>query len=200
MLYFLLLAFLHHASAVSLGNSNPTDELALVSFKSMMSSGPSSLLASWNISSHFCRWPGVVCGHRHPDRVVALHLGSFGLSGRISPFLGNLSFLKELDLHENQLVGEIPMELGQLSRLQLLNMSKNHLNGRIPEALGRCTKLRRLDLSDNQLQGEIQFISDRHFGKKINPISRLMMMMMVCRMDPSTSRRLEVGRVLVFAE
>ncbi len=158
LLCFLLLTSLHCASLVSPADSSPTtDELALLSFKSMtMSSGPSSrLLDSWNVSSHFCRWPGVVCGHRHPDRVVALRLGSLGLSGRVSPSLGNLSFLRGLDLHENQLVGGIPMELGRLSRLQWLNMSKNHLDGRIPEALGRCNKLKRLDLSDNQLQGEI---------------------------------------------
>lgn len=162
LLYFLLLTFFHHAP-VSLGSTDSTDELALLSFKSMLSSDPSNLLASWNKSIHFCRWPGVVCGHRHLDRVVALHLGSFGLSGHISPSLGNLSFLSELDLHKNQLVGEIPTELGQLPRLQLLNMSNNHLNGRIPVALGRCTKLKRLDLSDNQLQGEIQCILDRDF-------------------------------------
>ena len=141
---------------VSLGSTtNSTDELALLSFKSMVSSSPPSLLGSWNSSSHFCSWPGVVCGHRHPDRVVALSLGSFNLSGRISPSLGNLSFLTELNLADNQFVGGIPGELGHLARLQLLNVTRNYLQGSIPVTLGGCTKLKVLDLSANRLQGEI---------------------------------------------
>jgi hypothetical protein len=84
------------------------DELALLSFKSMLlSDGGSPALASWNASSHFCRWPGVACSRRHPERVVALWLSSSGLSGHISPHLGNLSFLAELDLSGNRLAGEI---------------------------------------------------------------------------------------------
>ena len=59
------------------------EELALLAFKSMLlSDGGSPVLASWNTSSHFCRWPGVACSR---EKVVALRLGSSNLSGRISP-------------------------------------------------------------------------------------------------------------------
>ncbi|KAL6654824.1 hypothetical protein ACP70R_008289 [Stipagrostis hirtigluma subsp. patula] len=156
LLYFLFLCICS-LDMVSPGSNNSTDELVLLSFKSVLSSEPSSLLASWNSSSHFCSWPGVVCGRRHPDRVVALRMGSFNISGRISPFLGNLSFLIVLDLHDNQLVGRIPPELGRLRRLQMLNLTKNHLQGSIPVTLGGCTKLKKLHLRDNQLQGEIPY-------------------------------------------
>ena len=78
-------------------------------------------------SSHYCSWPGVVCSRRQPERVVSLLMGSFNLSGHISPSLGNLSFVKKLDLHGNQFVGQIPPELGQLRRLQMLNLSTNTL-------------------------------------------------------------------------
>ncbi|TVT96858.1 hypothetical protein EJB05_57936, partial [Eragrostis curvula] len=151
---FLLLC-LGSFALVSSGSRNYTDERALLSFKSKVSSGLSNLLTSWNGSSHFCSWPGVFCGRRHPDRVVALRMSSFNLSGVISSFLGNLSFLRRLDLHGNQLVGRVPWELGQLSRLQVLNLSINHLQGSIPVTLGGCNKLRILDLSNNQLQGKI---------------------------------------------
>ncbi|CAN6372475.1 unnamed protein product [Urochloa humidicola] len=156
-LFFFFFFFLCVGSyaVVSPGGSNSTDELALLSFKSMLSSSPSSLLASWNVSSHFCSWPGVVCGRRHPDRVVALHLNSFNLSGHISPFLSNMSFLKELDLGNNQLGGLIPREIGKMGRLQLLNFSKNQLEGSIPVTLGGCAELKTLHLSDNHLQGDI---------------------------------------------
>ncbi|TKW09048.1 hypothetical protein SEVIR_6G065850v4 [Setaria viridis] len=155
-LIYLLLCFCSYA-LLSQGNNSSTDEHALLSFKFMLSSGQSSLLASWNMSSHYCSWPGVVCSSRHPDRVVALNLGSFNLSGHISPFLGNLSFLRKLVLCENQLIGQIPLELGHLGRLQVLNMSQNHLEGSIPKTLGGCRKLKKLDLHDNQLQGEIPY-------------------------------------------
>uniref|UniRef100_A0ACD5ZT00 Uncharacterized protein n=1 Tax=Avena sativa TaxID=4498 RepID=A0ACD5ZT00_AVESA len=138
------------------GSSNAAaDELTLLSFKSMLSSGPAGLLDSWNTSSHYCSWPGVSCGRRHADRVVSLRMRSFNLSGHISPFLGNLSFLRELDLGHNQLIGQVPPQLGRLSRLQVLNLSTNFFQGTIPGSLGGCPNLRILDLSKNQLQGEI---------------------------------------------
>ncbi|CAM0943819.1 unnamed protein product [Alopecurus aequalis] len=118
-----------------------------------MLSSQSGLLASWNTSSHFCSWAGVACSRRHPERVTSLRLASSNLSGRLSPFLGNLSFLKVLDLHDNLLVGQIPPELGRLARLQVLNLSTNSLQGGVPLSLTGCTNLTMLHLSDNQLQG-----------------------------------------------
>uniref|UniRef100_A0A0D9XTC3 Receptor kinase-like protein Xa21 n=1 Tax=Leersia perrieri TaxID=77586 RepID=A0A0D9XTC3_9ORYZ len=134
------------------------DELTLLSFKSMLSTvghPSSSLLASWNKSIHYCSWPGVLCSRRHPDRVAALRMDSFNLSGHISPFLANLSFLRELDLSNNQLTGELPPELGRLGRLEILKLSANALQGTLPVALGNCTNLTVLALSNNQLHGEI---------------------------------------------
>ncbi|XP_037480139.1 receptor kinase-like protein Xa21 [Triticum dicoccoides] len=128
------------------------DELALLSFKSMLSS---RLLDSWNTSSHYCSWPGVACGRRHPHRVISLHTGSFNLSGHISPFLGNLSFLRELDLRDNQLIGQVPPELGRLGRLQLLNFSANFLQGEIPTEIGALKNLYILNLQENGFSGGI---------------------------------------------
>ncbi|KAK3118951.1 hypothetical protein QOZ80_9BG0711210 [Eleusine coracana subsp. coracana] len=135
-------------------NATAADELALLSFKSLLNSFNGSL-DSWNTSSHFCSWPGIACGHRHPDRVVALRVPEFNLSGRISPSLGNLSFLRELDLRDNLLIGEIPPELGRLGRLELLNLSTNALVSGIPPAIAECANLVILVLSKNQLHGEI---------------------------------------------
>jgi receptor kinase-like protein len=139
-------------------SSNATaDELALLSFKSMVSHSSEGLLAAWNTSSHFCSWPGVFCSRRHPERVVSLLINSFNISGgRISPFLGNLSFLRELDLGGNQLVGEIPAGLGRLIKLRSLNLSYNQLQGEIPTDIGHALKnLAYLNLGGNSLWGEI---------------------------------------------
>uniref|UniRef100_A0A0E0GYM3 Receptor kinase-like protein Xa21 n=1 Tax=Oryza nivara TaxID=4536 RepID=A0A0E0GYM3_ORYNI len=153
LFFFSLFLFCSDALVSPGSSSNATaDELALLSFKSMFASDGS--LASWNKSIHYCSWPGVVCSRRHPERVISLRLGSSRLSGLLSPFLGNLSFLKILDLHDNRLVGSIPPELGRLSRLRLLNLSTNSLQGNIPVALVGCTNLSLLHLSDNQFQGE----------------------------------------------
>ncbi|KAF7045858.1 hypothetical protein CFC21_054921 [Triticum aestivum] len=132
-----------------------TDELALLAFKSMLlSDGGSPVLASWNTSSHFCRWPGVACSRE--KQVVALRLGSSNLSGRISPHLGNLSALAELDLGGNRLAGEIPPELGRLSRLRSLDLSANSLGGTIPAVVAAgCTNLTSLVLGRNSLRGTI---------------------------------------------
>jgi receptor kinase-like protein len=135
-------------------SSNATaDELALLSFKSMVSHSSEGLLAAWNTSSHFCSWPGVFCSRRHPERVVSLLINSFNISGgRISPFLGNLSFLRELDLGGNQLVGEIPAGLGRLIKLRSLNLSYNQLQGEIPTDIGQALKnLAYLNLGGNSL-------------------------------------------------
>ncbi|KQK00472.1 receptor kinase-like protein Xa21 [Brachypodium distachyon] len=143
------------AASLAVASSNGTaDELSLLNFKSELSD-PSGALASWSKSNHLCRWQGVTCGRRHPKRVLALNLNSLDLAGGVSPFLGNLSFLRTLDLGNNGLRGLIPRELGQLSRLQVLNLSLNALQGTIPAALGSCTDLRKLNLRNNLLQGEI---------------------------------------------
>lgn len=137
------------------GSSHGSDDkLSLLSFKSLLLD-PAGLLASWNSSNYLCSWRGVVCDLRHPERVIALQMNSFGLAGRISPSLGNLSFIREIDLGNNHLEGQIPEELGQLRRLQVLNLTRNLLEGSIPEALGRCTRLSYLDLGMNHLQGEL---------------------------------------------
>ncbi|KAF8665223.1 hypothetical protein HU200_054119 [Digitaria exilis] len=96
-------------------------------------------------------------------------MNSFNLSGNISPFLGNLSFLQKLNLGNNQLVGEIPPELGRLSKLQLLNLSVNLLEGSIPVTIGGCTDLKLLCLTNNNLQGRISpFLGNLSFLRVVD--------------------------------
>ncbi|KAF7132136.1 hypothetical protein RHSIM_Rhsim09G0173700 [Rhododendron simsii] len=72
----------------------------------------------------------------------------------MSPFLGNLSFLRSLYLQENRFQGKIPLEIGCLFRLQHLNISTNSLlEGEIPANLPNSLSV--IDLSDNDLVGKI---------------------------------------------
>ncbi|KAG0542136.1 hypothetical protein BDA96_02G077000 [Sorghum bicolor] len=141
------------AALYSLGHGD--DETALVAFKAKIS-GDSGALASWNQSTSYCSWEGVTCGRRHRWRVVALNLTSQGLTGTISAAIGNLTFLRLLDLSYNSLQGEIPGSIGSLRRLQRLHLRENMLTGVIPSNISRCISLREIIIQDNKgLQGSI---------------------------------------------
>jgi Leucine-rich repeat (LRR) protein len=134
-----------------------SDERALLDFKAKAASGAS--LASWsrNGSGSYCSWEGVRCGgQRHPRRVVALDLQSQGLAGTISPAIGNLTFLRSLNLSLNALRGDIPPTIGSLRRLWYLDLADNSLAGEIPGNISRCVRLEVMDVSGNRgLRGRI---------------------------------------------
>ena len=107
-------------TSVVSGN-NETDRLALLEFKAKIIYDPLRAMSSWNDSIHFCQWQGVTCGRRH-QRVTVLNLQSLELVGSISPYVGNLSFLRNLSLKNNTIHKEIPPEIGRLTRLQVLEL------------------------------------------------------------------------------
>jgi Leucine rich repeat N-terminal domain len=135
--------------------TNETDVHALLSFKSLIFDDPFGVFSSWNNTLPHCQWPGVVCGRRQPDRVIAVVLDSKELSGHISPSLANLTFLQMLSLSNNKLTGSIPEELGHSSRLRFINLTMNFLDGSIPSTLGNCSNLEVLTLKSNNLGGNI---------------------------------------------
>ncbi|KAM0824061.1 hypothetical protein ACQ4PT_070456 [Festuca glaucescens] len=130
-----------------------SDEAALLAFKAQLTDGGS--LASWNNSTNFCSWEGVACSHGRPARVVALSLNGSGLAGALSPALGNLTFLRKLDLSYNWLHGEIPASLGRLRRLQRLDLYDNSFSGTLPVNLSSCISMTTMGLHDNKLGGRI---------------------------------------------
>ncbi|KAK9153564.1 hypothetical protein Sjap_001044 [Stephania japonica] len=132
---------------------NETDQISLLAFKKGIVD-PSGILNSWNDSLDLCQWKGVACGRRH-QRVTALTLRGSGLNGYISPFIGNLTFLRSIDLANNSLYGRIPQEIGRLFRLEHLFLHNNSLGGDIPSNLSQCFRLRELDISKNHLEGKI---------------------------------------------
>ncbi|KAK2992462.1 hypothetical protein RJ640_011601 [Escallonia rubra] len=135
--------------------SNETDRLALLSFKAELNSNdPLHTMVSWNESTHFCMWEGVTCGSRH-QRVIAIVLPSMGLTGTLSPAIGNTSFLREIVLTDNGIMGKIPREIGRLSRLQILVLANNSFSSEIPSNISRCLNIRYLDLGRNRLSGNI---------------------------------------------
>nr|ABG68038.1 receptor kinase 2 [Triticum aestivum] len=146
------------SSSISTAHDLPT----LLSFKSLITKDPLGALSSWTINSSsngsthgFCSWTGVKCSRTHPGHVMALRLQGIGLSGTISPFLGNLSRLRVLDLSNNKLEGQIPPSLGNCFALRRLNLSVNSLSGAIPPAMGNLSKLVVLAIGSNNISGTI---------------------------------------------
>ncbi|XP_059654870.1 probable LRR receptor-like serine/threonine-protein kinase At3g47570 [Cornus florida] len=141
-------------TATSRLGGNETDRLALLAFKAKITNDPLQVMSLWNGSIHFCHWHGVTCGRRH-RRVTILDLESQKLFGSISPHIGNLSFLRVLNLPNNSFEKEIPPQLGRLRRLQLLGLHNNSISGNIPANLSACSNLVGFILNYNKLVGPI---------------------------------------------
>ncbi|KAL8252261.1 hypothetical protein R6Q59_035954 [Mikania micrantha] len=73
--------------------------------------------------------------------------------------------LESLFLQNNNIVGFIPHSIGELSFLRELDLGYNQLNGSIPSSLGQLTKLAYLDFSHNLLIG---IVTEAHFAKMVN--------------------------------
>ncbi|XAR53375.1 Non-specific serine/threonine protein kinase [Bertholletia excelsa] len=134
--------------------SNFTDQFALLAFKSAIKHDPHGALANWTATTNFCSWAGVSCGRRR-QRITALQLQNMSLVGTISPFIGNLSFLRVLRLQDNSFHGSIMHEIGELRRLEILTLYSNHLEGEIPTSIQHCKRLEMMSLSYNFLSGEV---------------------------------------------
>ncbi|XP_059458517.1 putative receptor-like protein kinase At3g47110 [Corylus avellana] len=154
LLSSITLLFFQPATFAASTPTNETDRLALLKFKEMITNDPFNIVTSWNNSIHFCKWQGITCGRKH-QRVTTLDLRGYTLSGSISPYIANLSFLRVLNLSYNFLHGEIPQQVTHLFRLQHLNLSSNLLTGKIPSNFTNCPQLRVLNFKRNNLTGNI---------------------------------------------
>ncbi|XP_059430149.1 receptor-like protein 2 [Corylus avellana] len=99
-----------------------------------------------------CRWEGISCDRK--SRVNHIWLPSKGLSGSISPYLGNLTRLSHLNLSHNSLLGPLPKGLfSSLNQLKVIDLSYNHLFGDIS---GWPASLQIVDISSNQFSETIE--------------------------------------------
>ncbi|KAJ0771372.1 putative protein kinase RLK-Pelle-LRR-XII-1 family [Helianthus annuus] len=155
LVHFAAFSILFHTTTAQNSSAAISDRLALLAIKSMIKDGPQGVMTSWNDSNtNFCQWEGVTCSPRR-QRVTLLDLSSGGLTGTLSPSIGNLSFLSEINLFNNSFSGEIPPEIGRLFRLQKLRLHNNSFTGNIPAAITNCSNLQVLNLGNNLLVGKI---------------------------------------------
>ncbi|KAI3470385.1 hypothetical protein Pfo_027048 [Paulownia fortunei] len=173
MLFCCLLVFCVRIHVVD-AMTNPQDAAVLRSLKDQWGSTP----PSWDKSDDPCAaWEGVACNN---SRVTSLGLSTMGLTGKMSGDIGGLTELISLDLSFNPgltgslsprlgdlqkltililagcgFTNNIPSELGNLSELTFLALNSNNLTGDIPPSLGKLSKLYWFDLAENQFRGQI---------------------------------------------
>ncbi|XP_051121284.1 leucine-rich repeat receptor protein kinase HPCA1 [Andrographis paniculata] len=170
--------------------TNPQDAAVLRSLKDQWGNTP----PSWDKSDNdpCTSWEGVSC---NSSRVTSLGLSTMGLTGRMSGDIGALSELLSLDLSFNpglsgplsprlgdlrkltililagcSFTNTIPPELGNLSDLTFLALNSNNLTGDIPPSLGKLSKLYWLDLADNKLAGSLPVSSA--FGPGLDQLKK----------------------------
>ncbi|KAI9161674.1 hypothetical protein LWI28_019615 [Acer negundo] len=132
-----------------------TDQYALLALKDHITHNPNNLLAkNWSRSTFVCNWIGVTCGVRH-QRVMALNMSDFGLTGTIPPQLGNLTFLTLVDIKNNSFHGSLPEEFARLRRLKFIDFTSNNFSTEIPSWLASLPKLQHLILNQNSFKGTI---------------------------------------------
>lgn len=139
---------------------NPTWVCGNVELKALMDlkaalDPESTYLSSWTMSGNPCdgSFEGLACNEK--GQVANVSLQGKGLSGKLSPAIGDLKHLTGLYLHYNSLYGDIPREVANLTELSDLYLNVNHLSGEIPPEIGKMENLQVLQLCYNQLTGSM---------------------------------------------
>ncbi|PNX90782.1 putative LRR receptor-like protein kinase, partial [Trifolium pratense] len=98
-------------------------------------------LSSWTKNGNPCddSFEGVACNEK--GQVANVSLQGKGLSGKLSPAIGDLKHLTGLYLHYNSLYGDIPREVANLTQLSDLYLNVNHFSGEIPSQIGKMENL-----------------------------------------------------------
>ncbi|XXG59734.1 hypothetical protein AAC387_Pa04g1764 [Persea americana] len=184
------------------GSAGSQDAAVLRSLKDQWQHTP----PSWDTSDDPCdsKWEGIIC---NDYRVTELKLSSMGLSGQLSGDIGGLTELRILDLSFNRgltgpvsplignlqnlttlilagchFTGNIPNEIGNLKKLSYLALNSNYFTGNMPPSLGLLSNVTWLDVADNQLSGPLpvststtpgldMLLNARHFHFNKNKLS-----------------------------
>nr|XP_043613220.1 receptor-like protein EIX2 [Erigeron canadensis] len=118
---------------------------ALLDFKTLLDD-PNDFLSTWKAEEdECCKWSGVMCNNQ-TGHVIKLYLRHGGLGGKVSPSLGNLTYLNHLDLSDNYFQGTIPISIGCMTKLRYLDLSLNSFDRTIPPEFGNLANLQELAL------------------------------------------------------
>ena len=107
----------------------------------------------WTSAEHECKWFGIKCNQS--KRVIEIGMGFNNIGGVIPREIGDLTNIKILDLHGNELTSVIPIRITELKRLEVLMLHMNGLFGALSNEFGELTNLRELYLYGNYLGGKL---------------------------------------------
>ncbi|MBD3275650.1 MAG: hypothetical protein GF372_10080, partial [Candidatus Marinimicrobia bacterium] len=130
---------------------------------------------NWMSDESFNNWFGLTTTE---GRVTTLDLPANNMSGDLPAEVGELRFLENIDisdndisgsfdqfldvttlvnvnLNNNNISGSIPVPIGGATGMQTLRVKNNALSGTLPAAMGNLTGLTVLDLSGNDITGSI---------------------------------------------
>ena len=133
-------------------NSCGTDSLALVDLYHSLNGA--SWTNPWILTDPISTWSGVTYNY-YTEKVTTLRLVNQQLTGVLSPSIGCLTELVELDCRINKIEGTIPEEIINLEKLIYIKLNNNNLSGTIPIYLGELVNLVHLELSNNNFSLEI---------------------------------------------
>lgn len=118
-----------------------------------------------------CSWYGVTCNEQ--GRVTEIDLSNNGQNGTIPPQIGDLTFLKKLNLRGtgggsvfsfNRATTTIPATIGQLQQLEVLDLSFSTGYSFLPKEIGQLTNLKELNMFRAYFWGGLP----EEFGDLIN--------------------------------
>ncbi|XP_010430437.1 PREDICTED: probable LRR receptor-like serine/threonine-protein kinase At1g63430 [Camelina sativa] len=128
---------------------------ALRRFKEAIYEDPLLVMSNWNDpNSDPCDWTGINCSPSK-DHVIKINISASSIKGFLAPELGQITYLQELILHGNILLGTIPKEIGKLKNLKILDLGNNHLMGPIPAEIGGLSSIKIINLQSNGLTGKL---------------------------------------------
>ncbi|XP_059308699.1 protein NSP-INTERACTING KINASE 2-like isoform X1 [Lycium ferocissimum] len=178
--YLYLFSFLaYYAHAMLTPNGVNFEVVALMEIRKALDD-PHNVL-NWDENAvDPCSWNMVTCSS--DKYVIGLASPSQSLSGKISPYIHNLTHLELVLLQSNNLSGSIPLELGMLPKLKTIDLSDNKLTGKIPSSLAQLKSLQYLRLNNNSLTGAVTDLAnmtqlslmDLSFNNLSGPVPRLL--------------------------
>ncbi|KAF7827075.1 receptor-like protein 7 [Senna tora] len=109
----------------------------------------------------------------HLKSLNVLYLYSCQFQGHVTPSLGNLTQLTDLNLSFSNLSGQIPSSLfSNLEHLTSLSLSRNNFSVEIPSSLSNLENLTYLALSKNNFSGEIPNVFEKLTKLEVLSFSR----------------------------
>ena len=101
-------------------------------------------------------WQGLICKYVAPyNHITSITLDAYNLTGSIPESIGNLAYLRVIEIAVSSLSGPLPHSIGNLTSLQALYISGGLLGGQLPSSMGDLSSLSQMDLQLNQLSGTI---------------------------------------------